>query len=311
MNGYTSITATMTENGIKTSRWLNPANAVILDIDLLRTAPLQMTQAGLGDLAAREICNADWKLSEQIRGTSFCPLPFMMMAENQQALLNNSQGILSANTNAYLLLAEATLMSGLSMTIIGGETSPSSGAEHILSHFWDFQTHNLGAIKNLHGTQVGVATNIILTLYEYMRSLDPGGFDPISIARRRPSVEDMERENAQIYGAKASAFNEVMLKKRVPDGAFVDYLKNIQKNWGNLWQQLDAYIAPVTKVRQSLLDAGAPIKLSSIHRSKEQGIQVLMHGNRYRPRYSILDLSTELGIFPDACEEILGAAEAL
>ncbi len=51
MNGYTSITATITENDIKLSKFLNPANAVVLDVDILKDAPMPMIHAGIGDLS--------------------------------------------------------------------------------------------------------------------------------------------------------------------------------------------------------------------------------------------------------------------
>jgi len=76
MNAYTSITASMTENNVKTSQWLDPASAVLLDPKLLASAPAEMTCAGIGDLLARHVANADWKLSAIIRGTYFCSIPF-------------------------------------------------------------------------------------------------------------------------------------------------------------------------------------------------------------------------------------------
>ncbi|HMN62309.1 MAG TPA: iron-containing alcohol dehydrogenase, partial [Anaerolinea sp.] len=115
MNAYTSITATITENDVKTSRMLTPANAVLMDVDIQVDAPMPMLHAGMGDLAARAICNADWKLSQLVHGTYFCPLPYEMTAQNQDAYLGAAEGIAARDPQAIQLLSEAILKSGLSM----------------------------------------------------------------------------------------------------------------------------------------------------------------------------------------------------
>ncbi|RPJ38497.1 MAG: iron-containing alcohol dehydrogenase, partial [Chloroflexi bacterium] len=198
MNGYTSITATMTEDDIKLSKFLNPANAVVMDINILKDAPLPMIHAGMGDLAARAICNADWKLSELLHGTYFCSLPYQMTAENEQRYLAAAPGIGQREPEAIELLSEAILLSGLSMTVLEGETSPSSGAEHVLSHFWDLLVHLRGVPKNFHGAQVGVGTVIMLTAYAYLRAIEPGRIDPEKVLRERPSLEEIEAENQSL-----------------------------------------------------------------------------------------------------------------
>ena len=235
MNGYTSITATITENDIKISRFLNPANAVVLDVDILSGAPLPMIHSGMGDLAARAICNADWKLSELLRKTYFCPLPYQMTAENERRYLAAAPEIKNQNPAAIELLSEAILLSGLSMTILEGETSPSSGAEHVISHFWDFLVHLRGIPKNFHGTQVGVGTLIMVNAYQYLREVDPGKLDPHKLLQTRPSIEAIEAENAAFYGEYAPSFNEVARKKRIPDHEYVGYVHSIQENWGQIW----------------------------------------------------------------------------
>jgi len=305
MNGYTSITATMTENEIKISKFLNPANAVVMDVDIVKDAPMDMIHAGIGDLAARAICNADWKLSELLRGTYFCPLPYQMTAENERRYLAAASGITRRDPASIELLSEAILLSGLSMTVLEGETSPSSGAEHVLSHFWDFLVHLRGAEKNFHGAQVGVGTIILLNAYQVLREVDPGKIDPQRVLRERPSLEAIAAENAALYGDKGAAFDEVARKKRIPDVDYVAYLQGILARWEDMWQALEPYVAPVERIRVPFEQAGVPYSLASIHRTREQAREALLHGSHYRPRYTILDLLWELGLFPQAADEIL------
>lgn len=305
MNGYTSITATMTENEIKISKFLNPADAVVMDVDIVKDAPMDMIHAGIGDLAARAICNADWKLSALLRGTYFCPLPYQMTAENERRYLEAAPGIARRAPASIELLSEAILLSGLSMTVLEGETSPSSGAEHVLSHFWDFLVHLRGAEKNFHGAQVGVGTILMLNAYQYLREVDPATIDPQRVLRERPSLEAIAAENAALYGDKGAAFDEVARKKRIPDAEYVAYLEGILERWDEIWQALDPFVAPVERIRVPFEQAGVPYSLASIHRTREQAREALLHGSHYRPRYTLLDLLWELGLFPQAADDIL------
>ena len=308
MNGYTSITATMTEDNIKVSRLLDPASAVLLDVNVLAQAPLPMIHAGMGDLAARAICNADWKLGQVLKSAYFCPLPYRMTARNELLYLGAAAGIRQRDPASHRLLAEAILMSGLSMTVLGGETSPSSGAEHVLSHFWDLLVHLRGLEKNLHGAQVGVATTIMIALYDFIRRLEPGKIDPQALLRRRPSLEQIETEDLAQYGEAGAAFNEVVRKKYLPDQAYLDYVRSILASWDTLWEAVSPYIPPLESIRQPLAKAGVPLTLAAIHRTAQEGIEALVHGSRYRSRYTVLDLAWELGVFPDAAGEVLALA---
>ena len=305
MNGYTSITATMTENGVKVSKFLNPADAVLLDVDILTHSPLAMIRSGIGDLAARAVCNADWKLSQLLRGTSFCPLPYQMTASNEDRYLAVVEGIVGGDPQAMALFSEAVLLSGLSMTVMEGETSPSSGAEHVISHFWDLLAYVRGLPKNFHGTQVGVGTIIMLNAYAYLRQVDPRSIDPLQVLRKRRPLEEIEAECRARYGDQAEGFVSVARKKRIPDADFPGYVGQVLRSWDSMWADLDPYVAPVARIRTPFESAGVPMTLDAVHRTRAEAVETLLNGNIYRPRYTLLDLLWELGLFPEAAEDIL------
>jgi len=311
MNAYTSITATITQGDIKISHLLTPASLVMMDVNIQSGAPMDMIHSGIGDLAARAICNADWKLANFLQGAYFCPLPYQMTAENERRYLGAAAEISQRQPQALEHLSEAVMMSGLSMTVLNGETSPSSGAEHVISHFWDLLTHVRGLHKNFHGTQVGIGTLIMLAFYEYMRGLDIGRIDPRAVLRARPSIEELEAENARLYGRSAPMFNEVVRRKRIPDAQFEAYIRSIQQRWENLWQAVSPYAPPLASVRDPFLKAGVPHTLADVQRTREEGIEALVKGPQYRIRYTMLDLAWELGILPGAAEEILFNAGVL
>ena len=308
MNSYTSITATITENDIKTSKWYNPANVVVMDVDILSQAPMPMIYAGVGDLVARASCNADWQLQSRIKGSYFCPLPYQLTADNERKYLAAAAAIGRADPAAIETLAEAILISGYSMTMLNGETSPSSGGEHVISHFWDFMVHLRQDVKNFHGTQVGIGTLIMLALYDHVRHLDPGKIDPDKLARTRLSLEQIEAENRAHFGDKAETFDQAARTKYLPEVQYRDHIRSLTANWQQLWEALDPYIAPLETIRRPMLALGAPVTLAAIHRTRADGVEALLFGGRYRTRYTLLDLAWELGVFPDAAEEVLQRA---
>ncbi len=311
MNAYTSITGTMTEDNIKTSRWLDPASIVLLDAELMSTAPKEMTCAGIGDLLARNISNADWKLSELIRGTFFCPVPYIMMMPYQDQYLAKIDSLTEHDPEAMVSLGNAVLVSGYSMSMLGGETSPSSGSEHILSHFFDFQHKIFDLPKNLHGTQVGVATIIMNAAFELLQEMDPVDFDVDDLERRRLSQTAINLDHRRVFGENGKKFDLVTAEKRISDVAYREYVSDILKEWESIWAEVDPYLMPSKRLRQSMDRAGAVTKLSGINRSAEETIQALLYGSHYRPRYSILDLFWELGLFPAIAPEILERADVL
>jgi glycerol dehydrogenase-like iron-containing ADH family enzyme len=78
-----------------------------------------------------------------------------------------------------------------------------------------------------------------------------------------------------------------------------------------IWAELDPYLVCASDLQAALEAAGAVTKLSGLGRGKEDAVQALLYGSHYRPRYTILDLFWELGLFPQAAPEILERAGVL
>ncbi len=309
MNAYTSITGSMSVGDVKTSKWLDPASAVLLDTDLLVTAPTQMTCAGIGDLLARNVANADWKLASLIRGMYFCSVPYQMMAPYHQSMLSGASALGHHDPIQMKTLADAILVSGYSMTVLNGETSPSSGAEHILSHYFDFQHHIFGLPKNLHGTQVGLASIITSAAYELLQELDITQLEIDEIEQRRLSERAIKHDHRRVFGEHGVLFDQVATQKRIPDDEFPKYIVGILKNWDRIFNEISPYLPPSETIRKTLERAGGVTKLVDLHRTEEEVIQALLYGSHYRPRYTILDLCWELGLFPEIAPEILKRAQ--
>jgi glycerol-1-phosphate dehydrogenase [NAD(P)+] len=305
MNAYTSITGTMTKDKVKSTHWLEPAQGVLMDASLIASAPHAMTCAGIGDLIARHIANADWKLSNLIHRTYFCPVPFEMMSKFQDAYLPLIRQIRGGDLDAIQKLSDAILVSGYSMTILDGETSPSSGSEHILSHFFDFQHEVFGKPKNLHGEQVGIGTIIMSTAFEVLAEIDPTSFDVEEIKRHRLSLNEIHHETERMFGEYGAVLERVVSTKRIPDEDYPNYIFDIIRSWKKLRKSVQPYLMPAGEIKEAMTVASGSTKLSEINRTREDALQALLYGSWYRPRFTVLDLFWDLGLFPDYAPVIL------
>ncbi|NUN13770.1 MAG: iron-containing alcohol dehydrogenase, partial [Myxococcales bacterium] len=197
MNGYTSAIAAILSSGVKRTRSTQQTEAVFADIDVLRNAPLKMNLSGFGDLSSKPYSNACWYLSSRFAGADWSAAPAQLLDGPFLRLLEVAKGIGAGDSQAIRLLIETLLLSGCAMAL-AGSSSPASGGEHLLSHYWDMVEHGGGRdVRALHGTQVGIATVLSARLYNRILQLDPSRMDIDSAMSEHPkSVEEFRLQVA-------------------------------------------------------------------------------------------------------------------
>ena len=82
---------------------------------------------------------------------------------------------------------EALTLTGVAMALVN-ISRPASGAEHMLSHFWEMDYIARGLNPNHHGIQVGVATPVIARFFEEMADILPEGTGKLC-----PGHEEIEK----------------------------------------------------------------------------------------------------------------------
>ena len=131
---------------------------IIMDMDIISKAPRQMIIAGLGDLISNITALKDWETAVRAGKAEMDDFAFIISGTAVRAVLQYTQPRLE--DSAFLTqLAESLVLSGLAMNITGN-TRPSSGAEHLLSHAID-QTGK----GTFHGLQAGMASVLVEYLY--------------------------------------------------------------------------------------------------------------------------------------------------
>ena len=87
MNGYTSVSAAITENGLKKSLPATLPKGVFLDLDVMAAAPQRLIASGFGDSLARATAQTDWLMAHLLLGKPYRETPFMLLADDEDAMI--------------------------------------------------------------------------------------------------------------------------------------------------------------------------------------------------------------------------------
>jgi glycerol-1-phosphate dehydrogenase [NAD(P)+] len=310
MNGYTSAIAAILSKGVKRTIPACPAVAVVADLDVLSTAPAIMTQAGLGDMLSKPVSTADWQLAHLIKGEYYCQVPQRLVERAERACRHAAVAIGHGAAAGLQALAEALLLSGISM-VVAGSSSPASGGEHLLSHYWDMTAAWYGRQEQLHGAQVGVATLVTATLYEKLRQLDPTAIDVAQLRRAYVDWPAYEHTMRRIHGPLADEIVTEARKKYLPLAQKEQEWVFIRDHWPQLWAALDAILLPASALREVLRAAGAPTTIRELGISVVELRNAFLYARDIRGRYTVLDFAQDLGVLERLCDDVLAQSGVL
>ncbi len=168
MDGYCSAGAALMRDGFKVTDTVNPPAHVLVDADVIKTAPRIMTAAGFGDIVGKYTCLADWQLSGIVNGEPIHMEAFSMMEQAREDCMQAYEGLVHNESEAIEKLTAALLRAGLSMALCGN-SRPASGSEHHQSHYLEMDFARRGEEIPAHGIKVGIGTLVSLWLYAYIR----------------------------------------------------------------------------------------------------------------------------------------------
>lgn len=172
MDGYASATSSMARDSLKVSLNTRCADVIIGDIDILKNAPLHMLRSGLGDMLAKYISIAEWRIAHLITGEYYCEEVAQLIRTALQKCVDNAEGLLKREDAATRAVFEGLVIGGIAMTY-AGVSRPASGVEHYFSHVWDMRGLEFGTPVDLHGIQCAQATLVAAKLYETVKTIAP------------------------------------------------------------------------------------------------------------------------------------------
>ncbi len=167
MDGYCSTVASMTWHGYKKAITAAAPVLVAADLDIIQKAPPRMIRSGVGDILAKYIAQAEWKIAHLVTGEYFCPRILEIMRRAADAVVESVPGILEEKETSFEKVTYALVMSGIAMQMMGN-SRPASGAEHHISHLIEMKPKGLQVnFPTMHGEKTGVGS--ILAAREYER----------------------------------------------------------------------------------------------------------------------------------------------
>ncbi len=173
MDGFASSSSSLIINGIKiTCPAVYPA-IIFADTSVMKDAPMEMIQAGYGDIIGKLTAKADWDLAAVKDNEYFCDTTSKLVQNGVAKCIESAEGLVNRDEAAIKKLVEALILTGVSMGLVNF-SRPASGAEHLMSHHWEMDAVAAGREHQLHGNAVGTATVISALLYEMTEEKLPG-----------------------------------------------------------------------------------------------------------------------------------------
>jgi glycerol-1-phosphate dehydrogenase [NAD(P)+] len=283
MNGYTSLSASITSDGLKRSVRARTPIAAFFDLDVLAAAPKRLVRAGLGDSTCRATAQADWLLSHLLLDRPYRVAPFALLAADERALFAQADALAAGDLTAMRHLVRTLVLSGFGMTICNG-SYPASQGEHLLSHYVDMMRPELAS--SFHGEQIGVCTVAMARLQMRMLASDaPPVLQPTSVDRA-----DVMRHFGPVAGE--GCWREFEHKRF--DRAATDELNGrLAARWDEIRGKISAILLAPDTLAQVLVAGGAPVELADLGWPAALFDDALHHAREIRNRYTFLDLAVD------------------
>ena len=164
MDGFASDTAPIIENNFKNSWKAEQPEVIIADTKILAKSPVELKAAGFGDMVAKYIGILDWKIANLLIDEYYCPAVADITMQGLNKVVALADKVTEEDEAAAGSIMEGLVLSGIGMKL-AMSSRPASGAEHVVSHFWECYKLARGIWPEFHGKKVGVASVLINRIY--------------------------------------------------------------------------------------------------------------------------------------------------
>lgn len=291
MNGYTSANVAPSLKGVKVLERAQAPYAVCARPYDILNAPYELTTAGLGDVIAKPVSTADWRLNHALYNEHYCDYCAGLINEQEPQYRDHSENLTKKEPDAFQALFHALLYSGNAMTLMG-TSLPASGGEHLFSHTRDMRSYITGQSHDLHGRQVGLGTLVAAEIYKRMADCKTINWRPLP-----EGIDDA------YWGHISGHIAPLYAEKKAKTDALLPALKK------GLWQErcrtIALNVAAPSSIAHCLENARAARWCNHIGCSREEAIGIITHMHEMRARVSIIDIAHMAGVLPGCVEEII------
>ncbi len=298
MDGYASATSSMTVNGLKVSLPSKCAHTVIGDTDILKNAPMEMLISGLGDMLAKYISIAEWRISAVVTGEYYCEAIAAQVRDALGECVKQAEGLLRREDAAVEAVFRGLVFTGAAMAYAGA-SRPASGIEHYFSHIWDMRGVAFGTPVSTHGIQCAVGTLLAAGLYEQMLTVKP------DVDRGRAYVQSFDKQAwfAQLrtlIGKGAEDMIALEQKEQKYDcGKHAWRVERIVAHWEQITDIIRAEIPTSAELYALLERIGCPVSPESWGGSTRELAVIFKATKDIRDKYILSRLAFDLGVIDE------------
>jgi glycerol-1-phosphate dehydrogenase [NAD(P)+] len=160
-DGFSSASASLLVGGKRNSVPAKLAYGIVVDTEVIRTAPVKFIYSGIGDMVAKITSLYDWVYEAQQGASVLNDFAVMVAKKAVNSFVRTP--FESIYDEVFLKeLLDSLAMSGIANEI-AGSSAPTSGSEHLISHALD----KFLEVPQLHGVQVGIATYIMAKVQDH------------------------------------------------------------------------------------------------------------------------------------------------
>lgn len=127
-------------------------DGLFIDLSVIIKSPLDLLQAGIGDVLSNYTALYDWDLDSSYNHNKIDDFAFMLSSISLNMLISNKEQNITSS-EFIRLLAQSLILNGIAMEI-AGNSRPCSGSEHLFSHSLDEHY----ALTIHHGLKVALGT---------------------------------------------------------------------------------------------------------------------------------------------------------
>lgn len=303
MDGYASATSSMSRDGLKISLPTRCADVIVGDTEILKNAPLRMLRSGLGDMLAKYVSIAEWRIAHIITGEYYCENVAQMVRQALQKCVENADGLLRREDAAVQAVFDGLVAGGVAMAY-AGVSRPASGVEHYFSHVWDMWALEFGTPAELHGIQCAIGTLAAVRLYERVRTIRPDA----ERAAAWVAAFDYDDWAAQLRGFLGKSA-ETMIALEQREGKYSKTAHPVRfaricAHWDEILRILDEELPRADELEALMERVGLPKDASCIGVDRA-GMQMTFRATKdIRDKYVLSRLAWDLGILEELCESL-------
>jgi glycerol-1-phosphate dehydrogenase [NAD(P)+] len=314
VNGFADDQSVLLVDGAKRTTPTRWPDALVIDLDVIAAAPIELNRAGVGDLASMFTAPADWLLASSIGfGTPYDSELVSRVRPHGDRLLEVAARLDQRQPDDLAFLAQLLSISGFTMGLAGA-TAPSSGLEHVISHLLEMRASAEEKAPALHGEQVGIGVLVATAVWRRLRDAVGDTLPEFTV----PDPADREHDVLaafDVLGRRTalecwSAYSKKLAALSHARAA----LESLRTDWPLLQQTFDELLTPLPPLVEALRAAGAPLRFSELPSGFDADTVTwaVTHGHHMRDRFVVSDLAELLGLWNDGfVADVLDDLEAL